>query len=175
MPNGFTCRLRRAGFLLLTLLLPMADSISVEKYDLSRREVPALQQVINRERQRGPLYASIPIAYVFGMGGERSPKYCSPSVRIANTSNAPIDEILLGVEYRSISSGKIVASSLTRITNVKIKTQDSQFYHHLGISDCNGLEGILTVVHCKYSTGDDCTRDVLAVNFGAIPLRLKEK
>lgn len=156
-------------------LLTTTESIGAEKYDLSRREVPALQKVISRERQRGPLYASIPIAYVFGTGGTQNPHYCSPSVRIANTSNAPIDEIQLGVEYRSLASGKIVASSLTRLTNVKIKSQSSQFYHHMSLTDCNGLEGILTVVHCKYITGDDCAEDVQAVNFGAIPLQMKKK
>ncbi|MDD3483031.1 hypothetical protein [Azovibrio restrictus] len=129
---------------------------------------------VTKPRARGPVLVSIPVAYVFGLGSERSPLYCSPSVRAANASNAVIEELVLGVTYKT-ASGHSAGSSTSRFTNIKVKRIESHFFNQLEATNCTGLSGELTVVRCVYSTGDDCSGDVETVGFGAIPLRLKPR
>lgn len=125
-----------------------------------------------RERAKGPILVSIPVAYVFGLGGERSPLYCSPSVRATNGSNAVIEELVVGVNYQT-AAGVPVGSSVSRFTNIKVKRLEAHFFNQLETSKCSGLRGELNIVRCVYSNGEDCSSDIQAVRFGAIPLQLK--
>ncbi len=125
-----------------------------------------------RERAKGPILISIPVAYVFGLGGERSPLYCSPSVRASNGSNAVIEELVVGVNYQT-AAGVSVGSSVSRFTNIKVKRIESHFFNQLETAKCSGLRGEINVVRCVYSSGEDCSSDIQAVGYGAIPLQLK--
>lgn len=131
-----------------------------------------LQQVLRQERPRGPVYIAIPTANVFGMGGEQSPAYCSPSIRADNTSNATVEELTIGIVYHT-KEGQAAGGSITQYSNIKVGRQDTQYFYQLPVSDCKGLDGELTVVRCKYASGADCMGDVQAIGFGVIPLRLK--
>ncbi|OQA32516.1 MAG: hypothetical protein BWY57_01878 [Betaproteobacteria bacterium ADurb.Bin341] len=135
------------------------------------KSVP-LQTVIGRQISRGPIYVVIPVAYVFGLGDERNPHYCSPSVVIANSSFAVVEELVIGIEYRN-STGQIVGSSASRFEGIKVQREDTHHFYQLATSSCKGVEGKLSVLRCKYSTGMDCSKDVEAISFGAIPLRTK--
>lgn len=131
-----------------------------------------LQEVIRQERPRGPIYIAIPIAYVFGMGGEHSPPYCSPSIRADNTSNATVQELIVGIVYHT-KDGQAAGGTVTRYNAIKVGHQDTHYFYQLAVNDCKGLDGELTVVRCKYASGADCLSDVQAIGFGTIPLHLK--
>ncbi len=133
----------------------------------------ALQQAKSVDRPRGPLFVTIPSAYVFGLGGDRGTTYCSPSVRTTNSSNALVDELVLGIEYRTLA-GQAVGRSISRFNNLKIQQQDSHHFYQLEINNCKGLEGVLSVLRCKYVNGEDCTGDVQAISYGTIPLYIKK-
>ena len=168
-------RFSAAGLLVAVCLgLPVCAAYAAAKDELTDKEgkAVALQEVIYKERSRGPIMVSVPVAYVFGLGWERSPLYCSPSVRASNASNAVIDELILGIDYKTANEGQ-VGSSVSRFTNIKIKRIESHFFNQLNTGQCMGLRGTLSVVRCMYATGEDCSKDVQAVGFGAIPLRLK--
>jgi hypothetical protein len=137
------------------------------------KSVP-LQHVIRKERARGPVFIAIPVAYVFGLGNDRSSLYCSPSVRATNSSNAVVDELIIGIEYRELD-GKPVGGSVSRYDNIKVQHQDTHYFYQLETSHCKGLQGTMSVMRCVYTTGEDCSNDVRAVDFGAIPLRLKAR
>lgn len=143
-----------------------------ELTDQSGKSVP-LQQVIRKERPRGPIFVAVPVAYVFGLGGDRSPTYCSPSIRATNSSNANIEELVVGVDFHTKTNP--AGGSVTRYSNIKVGAQDTHYFYQLTVSDCRGLEGVATVIRCVYSSGEDCTAEVKAVEFGTIPLRLKPR
>lgn len=132
-----------------------------------------LQQVIRQERSRGPVFVAVPTAYVYGFGSERSPAYCSPSIRVDNSSNRSIDELIVGIEYQT-KAGQAAGASITRYNKIKIGQQDTQHFYQLAVTDCKGLEGKLTVVRCVYSSGEDCSRDIQPISFGAIPLHMNQ-
>lgn len=137
------------------------------------KSVP-LQHVLRKERARGPVFVAIPVAYVFGLGNDRSSLYCSPSIRATNSSNAVIDELIVGIEYRELN-GQPAGKSVTRYDNIKIQSQNTHYFYQLETSHCKGLEGTMSVIRCVYTTGEDCSNDVQAVNYGAIPLRQKAR
>ncbi len=127
-----------------------------------------------RQRDKGPILVSVPVAYVFGLGGDRSPLYCSPSVRATNGSNKVIEELIIGITYRT-ATGSPAGSSVSRFTNIKVKRIESHFFNQLETSKCAGLTGELNIVRCVYTTGEDCSPEAQAINFGAIPLQLRTK
>lgn len=131
-----------------------------------------LQKLSRKERPRGVVYVSIPIAYVFGLGGEHDLTYCSPTVRADNSSNKPVEELVVGIEYQT-RSGQTAGGTITRFDKIKVGKHDSQYFYKLPVTDCKELEGKLTVVHCIYSSGDRCSDDVQASSFGSIPLTMK--
>lgn len=135
---------------------------------------PTLQQVIRSDRPRGPVYVAIPIAYVFGLGGDRSPIYCSPSIRATNSSNMTVEELIVGIDYQT-KDGRAVGTTVTRYDKIKIDRQDTHYFYQLSVSDCKGLDGKVTILRCVYSSGDDCSHDVQTVGFGAIPLHLSPR
>lgn len=132
-----------------------------------------LQEILRKKRDKGPILVYVPVAYVFGLGDREGTTYCSPSIRATNTSNAGVEELTLGIDYKQTSSGKTGGSTITRFADIKVKDQRMQYFYQLAVNDCRGLEGIVTVVRCTYTHGEDCSKDVEAVNFGTIPLRLK--
>jgi hypothetical protein len=134
----------------------------------------ALQQVITKKRTRGPIYIAIPLAYVFGRGAITNPHYCSPSIRATNSSNAVIEELIVGIDFR-FSSGPSIGNTITRFENVKIQGQDTHYFYQLEVDSCKGLEGAVSVVRCVYTTGDDCSKDIEPVAFGAVPLSRKPR
>ena len=126
----------------------------------------ALQRVIQKQRSKGPIYVSVPAAYVFGLGADT---YCSPTVRATNSSHMPIEELIVGIEFRSKAGD--AGGSITRYSGLKVGDQDAHYFYQLTVHDCKGIEGGLHVVRCKYSSGEDCTADVHAIGYGPIPLR----
>lgn len=156
--------------------LPGSEALAGAKDSLTGHGgVPQpLQQVIRVERARGPVFVTIPVAYVFGLGGDRSPTYCSPSIRTDNSSNAPIEELIVGIDFRT-KTGQDVGSAVARFENIKIGRQDTQYFYQLSVNDCRGLDGQVSIVRCVYASGEDCVRDVQVVGHGIIPLHMKSK
>jgi hypothetical protein len=137
------------------------------------KHVP-LQELVRKRRPRGPVQVAVPTAYTYGLGGPASAgSYCSPTIRMSNSSAHTVEELVVGIEYRHQSSGKAAGSTVTRMTNLDVGEQDTQYFHRLGVRECDGLTGELTVVRCVYAHGVDCTADVVAVGFGAVPLQKK--
>jgi hypothetical protein len=136
--------------------------------------VQPLQQVIRVERARGPVFVSVPVAYVFGLGGgsDRDLTYCSPSVRTVNSSNAPIEELVLGIDFQT-RAGADAGSAVARFDNIKIGRQETQYFYQLSVNSCRGLLGDVSIVRCTYTSGEDCARDVQVIEHGTIPLRVK--
>ena len=152
----------------------LARPIDVRAADdiAGRPEKPrALQDALRRPK--GPIFVAIPVAYTYGIGGYET-SYCSPSVRATNSSNAAIEELIIGIDYFT-GAGKPVGATVTRYADIKARRQDTHYFYQLAISDCRGLAGQLTVVRCVYSTGDDCSAAVQPIDFGSIPLRLKSR
>ncbi|MBS4098543.1 MAG: hypothetical protein KGZ83_17100 [Sulfuricella sp.] len=179
MQPDFRRKFRAAGMFALAAclaLFAMDKALADAKEQLTGRNGVALplQQVIRNERPRGPVFVAIPIAYVFGLGGDRSPTYCSPTIRADNSSNMPVEELIVGIEYQT-KDGRAAGGTVTRYDKIKIGHQDTHYFYQLTVSDCRGLEGKLTVVHCIYSSGADCSGDVQAVGFGTIPLHLSPR
>ena len=131
----------------------------------------ALQELLAKERPKGPIFVAIPIAYRYGIGGVDE-AYCSPSIRATNSSNTSIEELIIGIDYVT-AAGKAAGASITRYANIKVQQQDTHFFYQLDVPDCRGLQGYVSIVRCVYSTGEDCSSAVQAVGFGTIPLRLK--
>lgn len=132
-----------------------------------------LQQVIRKERPRGPIFIAVPVAYVFGLGGDRSPTYCSPSIRATNSSNANIEELIVGIDFHTKTTS--AGGSVSRYANIKIGAQDTHYFYQLTVADCRGLEGVASVLRCVYASGEDCTADVKTIEYGTIPLRMKPR
>lgn len=154
--------------------MPVAEALAGAKEYLTGRGGLAqpLQQVIRVERARGPVFVTVPVAYVFGLGGDRSPSYCSPSIRAVNSSNAAIEELVVGIDFKT-RAGQEAGSAIGHFDNIKIGRQETQYFYQLSVGNCNGLVGTLSVVRCVYASGEDCVRDVQVVEYGTIPLRLK--
>jgi hypothetical protein len=177
----FDCRylFRASGFFLLAAfvsLFAIGEVYAGAKDELSgaNGEAVPLQRVMRNERAKGPIFVAIPEAYVFGLGGDRNLTYCSPSIRATNSSNAVVEELIVGVEYRN-SAGQLAGRSVSRFNNIKIQQQNVHYFNQLESISCKGLEGAMTVVRCLYSTGEDCSKDIQVVAFGAIRLHLKPR
>ncbi len=139
-----------------------------------RPEKPrALQETLRKGRPKGPIFVAIPTSYTYGIGGLES-SYCSPSVRATNSSNAVIEELIIGVDYLT-NAGKPAGATVTRYSDIKVRRQNTHYFYQLAVSDCRGLAGEVTVVRCVYSTGEDCSAAVQPIDFGSIPLRLKSR
>lgn len=133
---------------------------------------PALER--RREnRPKGPVFVAVPVAFVYGIGGGNR-VYCSPSIRAANSSNAVVEELIIGIDYLT-EAGKPAGRTVTHYADIKVRRQDTHFFYQLDVSECTGLLGQVSVVRCVYATGEDCSSDVQAIGFGAIPLRLKPR
>ena len=164
-------------FLLATFsLFAIGEASAGAKDDLTgvNGEAVPLQRVMSNERARGPVFIAIPEAHVFGLGGERTPTFCSPAIRATNSSNAVVEELIVGVEYRN-SAGQLAGRSVSRFGHIKIQQQYFHYFNQIESTSCKGLEGTMTIVRCSYSTGEDCSKDVQPVAFGAIRLQLKPR
>lgn len=131
----------------------------------------SLQEVLSKERPPGPVFIAVPVAYVFGLGGDRSPAYCSPSIRVTNSAKLPVDELIVGIDYQT-KDGRAAGATVTRYGKIKLDHQDTHYFYQLPVNDCRGIEGKVTVVRCIYSSGENCSGDVQAIGFGAIPLHM---
>jgi hypothetical protein len=160
-------------WVLVTTFLTTVGS-AFAQVDTQKSVIDKYSRELIRQRERGPILVSVPVAYVFGLGNDRSPLYCSPSVRAANGSNKVVEELIVGITYRS-ANGSHAGSSVTRFTNIKVRRIESHFFNQLETSKCSGLTGELNVVRCVYTTGEDCFSDIEAIKFGAIPLQLRAK
>ena len=163
---------RRVLLSLLGAICFLMASNSNAEVDSQKSFIDKYGKQLIRERIKGPVLISVPVAYVFGLGGDRSPLYCSPSVRASNGSNSVIEELIVGITYLN-AVGARTGSSVSRFTNIKVKRIESHFFNQLETSKCSGLKGELNVVRCVYSNGEDCSPDVQAIGYGAIPLQLK--
>lgn len=140
--------------------------------DQAQMPTPALERR-REERPNGPVFVAVPVAFVYGIGGGNA-AYCSPSIRATNSSNAMIEELIIGIDYLS-GAGKPAGRTITRFADIKVRRQDTHYFYQLDVSECTGLLGQVSVVRCVYATGRDCSSDVQAIGFGAIPLRLKPR
>lgn len=133
-----------------------------------------LQELIRKKRAKGLIYVTIPQARVYGEGsGYRA--YCSPQIRAINASHKTVEEMIAGIRYKS-PEGKGVGSTVTRFHRVKVGKQETHyFYSTINANNCNGLTGDLEIVRCVYESGEDCTEDVRAVVYGAVPLQVIER
>ncbi len=148
-----------------------APTAKNELATIKDQRAPSLQEALHQTRPKGAIFVMIPVAYRYGISSENA-GYCSPTIRATNSSNATIEELIIGIQY-STAAGKPAGETITRYDDIKVRRQDSHFFYQLAVADCRGLEGQVTVVRCVYSTGEDCSSVVQAVGFGTIPLRLK--
>lgn len=162
------------GALVLATALSAGDALADAKEHLSGHGGLAqpLQRVIRVERVRGPVLIMIPVAYVFGLADTPNGTYCSPSIRAVNSSNAPIEELVFGIDFKT-RAGQEAGSAIVRFDNIKIGHQDTQYFYQLSVNNCRGLEGQVSVVRCTYTSGEECERDIKVVEHGTIPLRPK--
>jgi hypothetical protein len=160
--------------LMMAALAAMCNANATLKDELVGKDgVPVtLQRVITHVRPAGPVYIAIPLAHLFGKSNGRDKHYCSPSIRASNSSNEVVEELIIGIDYRN-GAGQVVSSSITRYDNIKIQAQDTHIFYQLETHTCTNLTGSVSVLRCKYSSGHDCSKDVVAIDFGAIPLTLK--
>lgn len=180
MKSRYERGLRIAPFLVLFTWLVCAGSAWPKDVPAARQsesgpagKSESLQELIAKPRARGPIYVAIPVAYRYGIGGEET-SYCSPSIRATNSSNATIEELIIGIDYWT-TDGKPAGATITRYADIKVRRQDTHYFYQLTVTDCRGIEGELSVVRCVYTHGEDCSSDVRAIDFGTIPLRLNAR
>jgi hypothetical protein len=164
----------RKTILMMAALAVMSNAIATIKDELVGKDgAPVtLQRVISHARPIGPVFIAIPLAHVFGKSNGKDTHYCSPSIRATNSSNDVVEELIIGIDYKN-GAGQIVSSSITRYDNIKVQAQDTHIFYQLETPTCKNLTGSVSVVRCKYLNGHDCSKDVLAIDYGAIPLTLK--
>ena len=168
----------RSGWALLLAVLvagfPSPASAENELGTTAQVARQPLQELVRKKRPKGQIYVTIPQARVFGEGsGYRA--YCSPQIRAINASDKTVEELITGINYVA-PNGKMVGSTVTRFFRVKVGKQETHyFYSTLEANYCNGLSGEMEIVRCIYENGADCTDDVRAVAYGAVPMKLTEK
>jgi hypothetical protein len=176
--SAHTSRLTLLPVLLAAMLsLPFSAAAQNNNHALgSASEVAPrpLQELIQKKREKGLVYVTIPQARVYGEGsGFRA--YCSPQIRAINASHKTVEEMLAGIRYKS-PSGKYVGSTITRFFRVKVgKEETHYFYSTINADNCEGLTGELEVLRCVYDNGLDCTNDVRSVEYGAVPIQIIKK
>lgn len=130
-----------------------------------------LQELIRRERPKGEIFVAIPQAMMYGEGPGQRP-YCSPQIRATNSSNRTVEELIVGVHYKT-AGGKSGGTSVTRFFRVKVGKQETHFFYStITAPNCNGLTGDVEIIRCVYDSGENCTGDVHPVEYGAVPLRM---
>ena len=130
----------------------------------------SVQEVVRTERPRGPVFVGVVSVQVFGLTSDR--RYCSAAIRVTNSSNAALDELIFGITY-STGDGKAAGGTSSRIADVKVHRVSRDEYYRLAVPTCQGLTGMLTVVRCTYASGDDCVNDVKPITVGPLPLQYK--
>lgn len=130
-----------------------------------------LQELLRRSRAKGQVFLAIPQALMYGEGkGQKA--YCSPQIRATNSSNKTVEEFIVGIRYMN-GNGKPSGTSVTRFFRVKVGKQETHFFYStVTAPSCKGLTGEVDIVRCVYDSGEDCTADVRAVEYGAVPLRI---
>lgn len=160
------------GVLLSTNLTPFTAAADTKDQFLgSETKDISLQEVLRKKRDAGNIFVAIPLAYTFGIP-EQGGHYCSPTIRVTNSSNSTVEELIVGIRFRN-AGGKVVGSSVTRYFSVDVGQQDAHYFYQIQVPNCQGLSGEMTVVRCAYANGRDCGPDVRALDFGAIPLTNK--
>ena len=180
LKNIWPVRMRRAFpviaalfFLLSTSVAAGAEPKQPAKTDrpyLTAPAVRSLQEKLMQKRPRAPILVAIPLAYRYG--NDPQSYYCSPSIRVTNSSNSPVQEIIVGIAFRQ-RPGRDVGRSITRIVDIDIGAQETHFFYQLDTDNCFGVSGEVSVIRCVYENGEECVSDVRASQFGTIPLTLK--
>lgn len=137
-----------------------------------QEESVPLHRVQRNERLPGSIFIAVPVAHVFGTGGDRSPLYCSPSVSATNSSSKAIAELIVGIDFQS-KAGQSAGASMARFTDIRVGQETVHSFYRLPGGNCVGLEGQMEVIRCAYVSGEDCSKDVKPLSQGAIPLRIK--
>lgn len=133
-----------------------------------------LQELVRRSRAKGDIFVVIPQALMYGEGQGQRP-YCSPQIRATNSSNKTVEELIVGIRYKT-AAGKPAGTSATRFFRVKVGKQETHFFYStITAPSCKGLTGDMEVIRCVYDGGEDCAGDVYPVDYGAVPLRLVEE
>ena len=133
-----------------------------------------LQNMFKVRRPPGPVLVAIPVSYEMGLGklNQALRNYCSPSIRINNSSNREIEEVIVGISYWQ-KPERHVGETITRFTHIQINKQDTHFFYQLETDHCWEIRGEVQVIRCMYVGGEPCVKDVQASAYGAIPLKLK--
>lgn len=133
-----------------------------------------LQELVRKKREKGLIYVTIPQAREYGEGsGYRA--YCSPQIRAINTSYKTVQDMIVGIRYKS-SNKKDVGSTVTRFSKVKVGKQETHyFYSTIDAGNCHGLTGELEIIRCVYDNGEGCADDVRTVAYGAVPMVITGK
>ena len=168
------------GFMaVLVLILSNSVAAAAEKNQPAKVEKPSglatgarsLQEkeTFRKKRPRGPIVVAIPLAYRYGT--EAGNYYCSPSIRVTNSSNSPVEEIVIGIAYQQ-RPGRGVGQTITRLVDIDVHRQVTHFFYQLDTDNCFGVSGEVTVVRCVYADGEECASEVQATAFGTVPLKL---
>lgn len=164
------------GFILLSTpvsALPASSDDPDDRPGTSHGFQP-LQKMFKVRRPPGPVLVAIPVSYEMGLGklNQALRNYCSPSIRINNSSNREIEEVIVGISYWQ-KPERHVGETITRFTNIQINKQDTHFFYQLETNHCWEIRGEVQVIRCMYVGGEPCVKDVQASAYGAIPLKLK--
>ena len=134
---------------------------------------PSLQESIRKKRAPGAIFVAIPVAYRYGIHDQGN-LYCSPSIRATNSSNADIEELIIGIDYVG-GAGEWAGATITRYSDIKVRRQDTHYFYQLTVTECKNIVGEVSVIRCVFTSGEDCSSLVKAINFGAVPLRMKSR
>lgn len=166
-----------AALLLLALSLPSISIAQDGGHSLgagSHVVARPLQELIGKVGSKGLVFVAIPQALMYGEGSGQRP-YCSPQIRATNSSNRTVEELIVGIRYKT-ASGKGAGTSVTRFFRIKVSKQETHyFYSTITAPNCKGLTGELEVIRCVYDNGAECNNDVRVVEYGAVPLRIVDK
>ncbi|MDH0772683.1 hypothetical protein N5C96_04655 [Delftia tsuruhatensis] len=136
-----------------------------------------LQELVKRRRPKGQIYVSIPQALVIlANDGMNRRSVCSPQIQVNNSSNQTMEELVAGIRYRKQGNDKSAGSTIARFYVLKVGKQDlTHLSNAIDVGNCDNLTGELEVIECTYSNGADCSADVRALAYGAIPLKIIDK
>jgi hypothetical protein len=139
---------------------------------MDRRQSISIQESSQDRPEVGPILVSIPHTFRLGAPGIviGSSLYCSPTVRVSNSTDQLVDELVLGLEYRS-RNGQKISTSTVRVVQLKSGATETRLFIRVPVSDCDEVgSGTVEVVRCAYLNGKSCQDRVRAVSYGAIPL-----
>jgi hypothetical protein len=133
-----------------------------------------LQELLKKRRPKGLIYLAVPQAIMVANEGGTKKSNCSPQIQLTNSSNQTLEELVVGIRYKK--AGKIIGSTLSRFYLIKTGKQDVHYFPSvLDTLSCEETTGEAEIIQCLYDTGESCTQDVRALEYGAVPLKIQDK